>query len=821
VNQPYDPNQTSDLPSTPADTLGIEKSPADPGESFRTISRTARATDLHIPDGDLPVVPGYRVLGEIARGGMGRVLAASDLTLHREVALKLLLPGANPDRFVREAKITARLPHPGIPPVYALGTLADGSPFLAMKLVAGQTLAAGLATTDRSRLLQAVTQVCHAVGFAHSQGVTHRDLKPANVMVGAFGEVQVMDWGLAFERDEGRRPRDEGCPEPSALPPSSLGPHHSTLTQAGAVMGTPAYMAPEQARGEPTDARADVFALGGILCAVLTGEPPFCGRTTGEVVMRAAAGDLTAAFGRLAGCGADPELVALCRRCLAPDRADRPADGQAVADGLTAHLDGVQERLRAAERGRAVAVAQAAEQRKRRRVQAALGLAVVALVALGGAGAWWEDRQAVERAAVAERVEADRAREQATVEADRRGRVTRSEGSVAVALTEARGRFEEAWVLADDPGQMWSSATFGFAALHRADGYVAVGDVPAAILADVAAVRAAAAELDRHATLFLAADRILQNHANLSGGKWDNGRTAGELAAAVRAYGWAAGKQLPDEVAGAIAASRVRNQLLGYLGEWDRQGGNEWVRAVLRLARHRAGGTLAEWQALRDAKNSPGLVSFAAGPRAMELGPEQLCQLGQDLSTAGANPARLDLLRRGVVRYPGNVWLRFDLVRTCESQTPPLSVEALQHAAAAAALRPTSPAFQNDLSRRLNLSGAATAAVATGREAVRLAPTFADAHNNLGGALLNSGNPAGAEACWREAVRLEPSNTTHHNNLGVALRQKGDLAGAIESFRDAIRLDPTNALAHSNLADAVLHLPPREVAPLPREVKRN
>src|SRR5262249_12023124 len=145
------------------------------------------------PAGDLPAVPGYHVLHEIARGGMGRVLAAYDHNLDRDVALKVLLPGANADRFVRESKITARLPHPGIPPVHARGTLADGSPFLAMKLIAGQTLAVEMKSADRPRLLQAFTQVCQAVGFAHSRGIIHRDLKPANVMVGTFGEVQVMD----------------------------------------------------------------------------------------------------------------------------------------------------------------------------------------------------------------------------------------------------------------------------------------------------------------------------------------------------------------------------------------------------------------------------------------------------------------------------------------------------------------------------------------------------------------------------------------------------------------------------------------------------
>jgi serine/threonine protein kinase len=399
MSEPHDPNVTTDVPSAPADSLRA----ADPlgttdhadGLGTTVDSRSGPPADASASD--LPAVPGYRVVREIARGGMGKVFAAFDLSLDRDVALKVLLPGANADRFVRESKITARLPHPGIPPVHALGTLADGSPFLAMKLIAGQTLADEMKSADRPRLLQAFTQVCQAVGFAHSRGIIHRDLKPANVMVGAFGEVQVMDWGLAKDLTSYETVAETRS---EAVTPATLvgtdanqttdhrAPGESTddRTQAGTVMGTPAYMAPEQARGEAADARADVFALGGILCEVLTGKPPFRGKSVPEVIERAGAADLAEANGRLDGCEADAELVALCRRCLSPNPADRPADAQAVADGMTAYLAGVQEKLRKAALAEAEAKAKTREEAKRRRLTLALAgvVLVVLLVGLGG-----------------------------------------------------------------------------------------------------------------------------------------------------------------------------------------------------------------------------------------------------------------------------------------------------------------------------------------------------------------------------------------------------------------------------------------------------
>jgi serine/threonine-protein kinase len=288
----------------------------------------------------------YQLLEEIGRGGMGAVLRARDPHLGRDLAVKVMRDDAHdkPEllhRFVEEAQVTGQLQHPGTVPVHDIGRLEDGRPFIAMKLIRGRTLAALLQERVRpadglARFVGIFQQVCQTLAYAHSMGVLHRDLKPANVMVGSFGEVQVMDWGLA----KVLRPGDgESAAEDAAAVLSAIRTLRSDTewgqSHTGQALGTPAYMAPEQARGEVDrlDERCDVFGLGAILCEILTGQPPFTGGSSQEVVERARAADLTDAFRRLDGCGADAELVRLARGCLAPAAADRLGDAEAVAAG--------------------------------------------------------------------------------------------------------------------------------------------------------------------------------------------------------------------------------------------------------------------------------------------------------------------------------------------------------------------------------------------------------------------------------------------------------------------------------------------------------
>ena len=271
----------------------------------------------------------YRIDGEIARGGMGAVLKGRDPDLGRDVALKVLREDHRdkPDlirRFIEEAQIGGQLQHPGIVPIYELGTFTDRRPFFSMKLVKGQTLAERLddraaPADDLPRLLSIYEAICQTVAYAHARGVIHRDLKPSNVMVGSFGEVQVMDWGLAKVLPRGGVVDDARAGvsgrEETVIATARSGSDEPGLSHAGSVMGTPSYMAPEQARGEvdQVDERADVFALGSILCEVLTGAPAFRGRSAGEIQRNAAVGDTADALARLDRCGADVELVAIAK----------------------------------------------------------------------------------------------------------------------------------------------------------------------------------------------------------------------------------------------------------------------------------------------------------------------------------------------------------------------------------------------------------------------------------------------------------------------------------------------------------------------------
>jgi len=269
----------------------------------------------------------YVVEERLAQGGMGAIFRARQRTFGRDVALKRVLPHLEgrpevEERFLAEALVTGRLEHPNIVPVHDLGRASDGRLYMGMKLVRGETLADLLArepptTPERlRRVLEVLQRVCDALAYAHSEGVLHRDLKPSNVMVGAFGEVQLMDWGLAATTEEVR------------------------AAAGGGPAGTPCWMSPEQANDEVDriGPAADVYLLGGMLYAALTGTAPHRGGSLISVLAAACRGEVEPPSERAPDREVPADLEDLCRRALDPDPARRPESAAAFGDALARHL---------------------------------------------------------------------------------------------------------------------------------------------------------------------------------------------------------------------------------------------------------------------------------------------------------------------------------------------------------------------------------------------------------------------------------------------------------------------------------------------------
>jgi len=295
----------TNLAQTPADDEPAPAAAEDP------IREYAGVTDIRR----------YRVVREFARGGLGRILEADDQTLGRKVAIKELrvAGGRGQARFLREATITARLQHPAIVPLYDVGRWESGEPYYSMKLVAGRALDAVIRdakTLDgRLALLPHVIAVADAMSYAHSQRIIHRDLKPANVLVGDFGETIVIDWGLAkdLSDDNATDANDGPFRTPEAEP---------ALTVDGELLGTPVYMAPEQAMGKDLDERADVYAIGAILYELLTGAWPHRGASSAQVIAQLVSGEAVTPIEQTQP-GAPPELIAIVNKAMAYERDGR------------------------------------------------------------------------------------------------------------------------------------------------------------------------------------------------------------------------------------------------------------------------------------------------------------------------------------------------------------------------------------------------------------------------------------------------------------------------------------------------------------------
>ncbi len=361
-----------------ADTKKSESPVRGPSEGSRgrveSSARSGAGSSDGVPQGTLDILlrlkegdeRRYRYGEEIGKGGHGQVTVVFDTHIGRRIALKRLRKGLNASsrdiaRFLEEVQITGQLEHPNIVPVHDLGLMPSGEIYFTMKLVEGRTLERVLKALKRGepevarefsrvKLLGILQQVCQAVAYAHSRGVIHRDLKPSNIMLGDFGEVQVMDWGLAkiIGEAEGIEPGDL-----SVLGPTQVRTNHGheteVVTQVGTVKGTPAYMSPEQARGlvEKVDERSDVYSLGVILYEILTYRRPFSGKDPRKVVKAVAFNQPVPPRKRAPHRNIAPDLDDLATRCLSKDPERRPRTAMNLYRELEAHLEGTKRRQEA------------------------------------------------------------------------------------------------------------------------------------------------------------------------------------------------------------------------------------------------------------------------------------------------------------------------------------------------------------------------------------------------------------------------------------------------------------------------------------------
>jgi serine/threonine-protein kinase len=554
----------------------------------------------------------------------------------------------------------------------------------------------------------------------------------------------------------------------------------------GSVFGTPGYMSPEQASGAigRVDKRTDVFGLGAILCRILTGELPFRRQTGCAIASPTDQGDLAAAAERLDSCGADPALIALAKRCLAPEPDDRPRDAGEVAQAVTDHLNTVQERLRAAELARMEARVVALQERKARRLTLALAAALLALTVLGGGGWFWVEhgRQARQHVAL-----------QALQEAKLRHEQVAANGAAKLEQwTEARSATERALSLLENAAV--DDSTRQEALALQAD-----------VQAGEEAARAATEQIRKDRAMVEHCAEIRLQKTSVKEGEFDIQNVDPAYATAFREYGIDILHLPSTESAAQIRRAVISTELATALDDWA-------------IARRRTSATEPDWQ---------GLVTIA-----MEADPEPtrqrlrsaviqgdnaaLKELALAPDVGGFPPATLDLLARGLFevkdwetavallrnaqrRHPGDFWINTLLAQSLGRAKPELTDDALRFFAIAAALRANSAGAQNNLGVGFARKGALDEAIAAYNEAIRLKPDFAVAFDNLGSALGEKGLPKEAERAHREALRLKPDSAQAYYNLAVSLADQNELDAAVAAYEEAIRKRADFAFAYINL----------------------
>jgi serine/threonine-protein kinase len=709
---------------------------AEVGELFPNpdSTRDGRVTQSTHSTWDLPQIPGYAVQKVLGRGGMGIVFKAWDLRLHRIVALKMLLVGdcatsLERERFLREAEAKAGLSHSNIVQVYEVGE-HNGRPYFTMEFVEGGNLAEKLQNIPQPAREAAalVATLAEAVQAAHQSGVVHRDLKPANVLLAPDGTPKISDFGLARRMEN------------AAL-----------LTQSGVAIGTPSYMAPEQARGQSRaiGPATDVYSLGAILYESLTGRPPFRAETSPETLQQVIYREPVRPSRLNARVPRDLETITL--KCLDKEPVRRYPTALALAADLRRFLRG--EPVAARPLGR---LPRLLRWLRRHPSLALLVFMALALTGLAGAAA---------------------AREWALAE-KRRAEAAKSAAGLENALQLLRlGLLSEASAALTPVSDAGSDGLRERCAQARSD-------------------LALAQELE---SIHLNQTVVAMGLYNLRANKDQADRA---YDSAFTASGLGGVDDDPKKVAARVSASNIGPALVAALDQWSICTSDprrrEWLLEIARQAdplptvwANRVRDPTA-WQ------NRTVLAELAGSAPVGDQTVQLLLALAERLQYVGADSIRL--LRKVQQKHADDFWANFALGNALKNTN---RTEAVRYYQAALALRPRAPVVLNNLGVALALTGRTDEAIDQFQQALDIDPGFAAAHNDMGNALQHKGLYEKAVDHYKRSL-LIADTAAAHNDLGAALIMLRRTREGIEHFRLAIRLDPRSGGAHVNLGRALV-----------------
>lgn len=773
-----------------------------------------------------------------AKGGLGEVFVALDSELNREVALKEIQERRADEsesraRFLMEAEITGGLEHPGIVPVYGLGTYADGRPFYAMRFIRGDSLmeaiqkyhkppgeASNSGGPERNlqlrNLLRRLIDVCNALQYAHDRGVLHRDLKPGNIMLGKYGETLVVDWGLAKAAGNVNRGTPEapasdaepgtlalGVAEAPLLPVSGSG---VAETVAGSAIGTPAFMSPEQAVGrlDLIGPASDVYGLGATLYCLLTGRAPFKGDVA-EILKKVGQGDFP--WPSKVKPGISPALEAICLKAMAMRPQDRYGAPRELSDDLEQWL--ADEPVQAWPEPWSVKTGRWMRRHKAL-VSGAAAALFVGIVALSAGLLWYQDEQNRRAADQAlRRMEA--ARRQA--EADRKQAL--SEAAIRNALSQAKQARQDLNAILQEPGGVFRllndparwKALIGVAraSLDRARALVATADqgVDPQLTEEAANLDASLAHDEADRLLAVRLEKIRMDKATIVDGKFDEARAAEDYPGAFAEANLTVLGEKPAAVAVRLHSSPIKEQMVAALDDWAgasfRLGQKGIAKQLLDVGRAATpdstwGNRLRQIETWRDQHALTELVTDAP---AAALSPPLLQLIGTLLGQD--HPLKATWCRQAQAQHPTDFWLNLDLGNALLKTDP---VESAGFYRVALAIRPGSSAAYYCLGAALSAQKKLPEAIAAYHKAIDLDPKCAQAYHNLGVDLSAQKKLPEAIAAFQKAIDLDPTSALAYNGLGSVLTDQKKLPEAIAACLKAIDINPKYALAYNNLGNA-------------------